>query len=62
MLDAGECISCFLGFCTPLTLEGGSVFLDFVGFTLSGFGLEGVYFLVFLYLHSLALDAGERIS
>ena len=37
-LDAGEWISCFFGFCTPWILVTGSVFLDFVGFTLSGFG------------------------
>ena len=37
----------------------GSVFLDFVGFTLSGFWRAGAYFLFFGLLHSLSFGLRE---
>ena len=61
-LDSGERISFFLDFCTPSVLAGGSVFLAFLAFTLPGFWLEGVYFLVFHLLHSLGFSLMECIS
>ena len=57
-----ERFSSFFGFCTPWVLVLGSVFLAFLPFPLPGFWLDGVYFLLFLFFHSLALDAGECIS
>ena len=57
-----ECISCFLGICTPWVLVVGSAFLGFSAFALPWFEHWGVYFLIFGLFYSLGLNIGECIS